>query len=73
MRLKFEVGGTSGKRINVDNIQMSDYDADTRIVDIIGQVRAKTDGRVYDLTGRRIDGARGRCLYKKKKKKCVCP
>lgn len=73
IRLKFEVGGTSGKRINVDNIQMSDYNADTRIVDIIGQVRAKTDGRVYDLTGRRIDGARGRGLYIVDGKKCVCP
>lgn len=73
IRLKFEVSGTSSKRINVDNIQMSDYDADTRVADILERGHAKTDGKVYDLTGRRIDSARERGLYIADGKKHVRP
>lgn len=54
IRLKFEAVGATTKRINVDDIQMSDMrnkDDEDGITDIAGEGEAAP---VYDLTGRRL-------------------
>lgn len=54
IRLKFEGGGTSGKRVNIDDIQMSDYfGADG--IESNAAVNVE-DNRVFDLCGRPAGG-----------------
>lgn len=58
IRLRFEGGGVSGKRLNVDDIQMSDYKAETDIEKISvtssDDEEVSRDSEWYDLSGRKV-------------------
>lgn len=53
IRLKFECSGTSGKRVNVDDIQMSDY---TEATGIDQTPASPSVTGVFDMAGRKIAG-----------------
>ncbi|MBQ0021363.1 MAG: endonuclease [Bacteroidales bacterium] len=60
IRLKFECSGTSGKRVNVDDIQMSDYKDETGIDLVTDSAEEYGAFRgVYDMSGRRVGSAPG--------------
>lgn len=54
IRLKFEAGGTSGKRINVDDVKMTNYVEETD-VDVVMQNNVVSNDVWYDLSGRKCD------------------
>ena len=58
MRLKFESENTGNKRVNIDNVQMSDWEDPTLLKDIkdlkdLNDHKDLKDG-IYDLSGRKI-------------------
>lgn len=59
VRLKFQSENTGSKRVNLDNIQMSDYqDADG--IDEMANVKSQKSDALFDLSGRRVtDKQRG--------------
>ena len=61
IRLKFESENTGNKRVNIDNVQMSDWEDPTGI-DIVQGSGVKVQNGVYDLSGRKVERMR-RGLY----------
>jgi len=53
IRLKFESENTGNKRVNIDNVQMSDWD-DPDGLDIVQSSQFIIHGSVYDLSGRKV-------------------
>ena len=53
IRLKFESENTGNKRVNIDNVQMSDYD-DPDGLDIVHSSEFRIQSGVYDLSGRKV-------------------
>ncbi|MCR5850968.1 MAG: endonuclease [Bacteroidaceae bacterium] len=54
IRLKFENDNTGNKRVNIDNIQMSDWE-DPDGIESIQNSEFKIQNGIYDLSGRRVD------------------
>ena len=61
IRLKFESENTGNKRVNIDNVQMSDWE-DPTAIDIVQGSGVKVQNGVYDLSGRKVERMR-RGLY----------
>lgn len=57
IRLKLEGGGAAGKRVNIDDVQMTDYSAENAIDEM--QTSPMKQSVIYDLTGRRASAGRG--------------
>ena len=53
IRLKFESENTGNKRVNIDNVQMSDWEDPTGI-ETIQNSRFKIQNDIYDLSGRKV-------------------
>ncbi len=55
IRLKFESENTGNKRVNIDNVQMSDWEDPTSIQDLkVSQDLKDLNGSMYDLSGRKV-------------------
>ena len=53
IRLKFESENTGNKRVNIDNVQMSDWE-DPDGIDIIQNSKFKIQNGIYDVSGCKI-------------------
>ncbi|MBR3856881.1 MAG: endonuclease [Bacteroidaceae bacterium] len=55
IRLKFESENTGNKRVNIDNVQMSDWEDPTSIQDLkVSKDLKDLNGSMYDLSGRKV-------------------
>jgi hypothetical protein len=54
IRLQFRGGGVASKRVNVDDIQMSDYNEETSISEELRVKSEESDGAWYALDGRKL-------------------
>ena len=71
IRLKFESENTGNKRVNIDNVQMSDWEDPTGI-ETIQDSRFKIQNDVYDLSGRKVmSGKKSSLIIIEKGKKKV--
>ncbi len=68
IRLQFRGGGTSGKRLNIDDIQMSNYDEETGFSGPTPNP-SRNGGEVYDLSGRRVTAPHKPGIYIRNGKK----
>ena len=68
IRLQFRGGGTSGKRLNIDDIQMSNYDEEMGIAGPTPNP-SRNGGEVYDLSGRRVTAPHKPGIYIRNGKK----
>ena len=57
IRLKFENDNTGNKRVNLDNIQMSDWE-DPDGIETIQNSKFKIQNGIYDLSGRKVERPR---------------
>ena len=72
IRLKFESENTGNKRVNLDNIQMSDWEDPDGIRSIEnGQLTIDNDGGQYDLSGRKVDSQLRKGIYIRQSKKIL--
>ena len=53
IRLKFENDNTGNKRVNIDNVQMSDWE-DPDGLDIVQSAEFRVQSGIYDLSGRKV-------------------
>ena len=53
IRLKFESENTGNKRVNIDNVQMSDWE-DPDGLDIVQSAEFRVQSGIYDLSGRKV-------------------
>ena len=69
IRLKFESENTGNKRVNLDNVQMSDWE-DPDGIEIVRNTQNKNQNGVYDLSGRKVvnSKASGPIIIKQGKK-----
>ena len=71
IRLKFESENTGNKRVNIDNVQMSDWEDPTGI-ETIQDSRFKIQNDIYDLSGRKVmSGKKSSLIIIEKGKKKV--
>jgi len=71
IRLKFESENTGNKRVNIDNVQMSDWEDPTGI-ETIQNSRFKIQNDIYDLSGRKVmSGKKSSLIIIEKGKKKV--
>ena len=71
IRLKFESENTGNKRVNIDNVQMSDWEDPTGI-ETIQNSRFKIQNDIYDLSGRKVmSGKKSSLIIIEKGKKRV--
>ena len=71
IRLKFESENTGNKRVNIDNVQMSDWEDPTGI-ETIQNSRFKIQNDIYDLSGRKVmSGKKSSLIIIEKDKKRV--
>jgi hypothetical protein len=68
IRLQFRGGGASGKRLNIDDIQMSNYDEETGFSGPTPNP-SRNGGEVYDLSGRRVTAPHKPGIYIRNGKK----
>jgi hypothetical protein len=62
IRIKFENDNTGNKRVNIDNVQMSDWE-DPDGMEAIQNSKFKIQDGVYDLSGRKAEHLRkGICI-----------
>jgi hypothetical protein len=54
IRLKFENDNTGNKRVNIDNVQMSDWE-DPDGISRVGSSKLKVESSAYDLSGRKAE------------------
>ena len=54
IRLKFENDNTGNKRVNLDNVQMSDWE-DPDGIETIQNSKFKIQNNIYDLSGRKVE------------------
>ena len=55
IRLKFESENTGNKRVNIDNVQMSDWEDPTSIQDLkVSKNLKDLNGSMYDLSGHKV-------------------
>lgn len=54
IRLKFESENTGNKRVNIDNVQMSDW-LDPDGIDLIHNAQFTIHNGIYDLSGRKVE------------------
>ena len=71
IRLKFESENTGNKRVNLDNIQMSDWE-DSDGIELVqsSEFRVNSDG-LYDLSGRKVDSQLHKGIYIRQSKKML--
>lgn len=69
IRLKFENDNTGNKRVNIDNVQMSDWE-DPDGIETIQNSQFKIQNGIYDLSGRKVERQR-RGIYIVNDKKIV--
>ena len=68
IRLKFQGGGVASKRLNIDDIQMSNYDEEMGIAGPTPNP-SRNGGEVYDLSGRRVTAPHKPGIYIRNGKK----
>ena len=54
IRLKFESENTGNKRVNIDNVQMSDWEDPTSINEELRMKNEESGAAIYDLSGRKV-------------------
>ena len=69
IRIKFESENTGNKRVNIDNVQMSDWEDPTGIESIQNPIFNIQNG-IYDLSGRKVESPQ-RGIYIEKGKKTL--